>query len=79
MSRRHYTGKVYDLQVSVTNTYKLNGVLSSNSAGGSLVCFLIEITSGVDPMLWDLSFDRFLSASRGGYLLNIKMPDPVIQ
>lgn len=47
------------------------------SAGGSLVCYLIEITSGVDPMLWGLSFDRFLSASRGGYLLNVRMPEPI--
>jgi len=46
------------------------------SAGGSLVCFLLGIHS-IDPMLWGLSFDRFLSPSRGGYMLNVKMPEPV--
>lgn len=44
------------------------------SAGGSLVCFLLGIHT-LDPMKWGLSFDRFLSPSRGGYLLNIKMPE----
>lgn len=43
------------------------------SAGGSLVCFLLGIHS-INPMLWNLSFNRFLSQSRGGYLLNVTMP-----
>ncbi len=43
------------------------------SAGGSLVCYLIGIHV-LDPMLWQLSFDRFLSPSRGGYMLNCVMP-----
>jgi DNA polymerase-3 subunit alpha len=42
------------------------------SAGGSLVCYLLRITS-VDPLAWGLSFDRFLAPSRGGYMLNINM------
>lgn len=42
------------------------------SATGSLVVYLLGISS-VDPLLWNLSFDRFLSPSRGGYLLNMKM------
>jgi DNA polymerase III subunit alpha len=46
------------------------------SAGGSLVCYLMGIHT-LDPMLWGLSFDRFLSPSRGGYMLNINMPDPI--
>ena len=33
------------------------------SANGSLVCFLLGITA-VDPVEWDLSFDRFLHPSR---------------
>lgn len=68
----HYSGKVCDLQVSGTNTYKLNGVFSSNSAGGSLVCFLLGIHD-LDPFKWGLSFDRFLAASRGGYGLKVRM------
>ena len=72
ISRQHYTGKVYDLQVSNTNTYRLNGVFSSNSAGGSLVCFLLGIHD-LDPLKWDLSFDRFMASSRGGYMLNVRL------
>ena len=41
------------------------------SVGGSLVCYLLGITSQ-DPLKWGLSFNRFLSPSRGGYMLNIK-------
>lgn len=44
------------------------------SAGGSLVCYLLDISS-VDPLKWQLSFDRFLSPSRGGFNLNVKLPD----
>ena len=43
------------------------------SAGGSLVCYLLGIHV-IDPMLWGLSFDRFLSPSRGGYMLDVRMP-----
>jgi len=43
------------------------------SAGGSLVCYLLNIHV-IDPMKWGLSFDRFLSPSRGGYMLDISMP-----
>lgn len=42
------------------------------SAGGSLVCYLIQIHD-IDPIVWELSFDRFLSSSRGGYLLQATM------
>ena len=71
ITTKKYNGKVYDIQVSNTNTYSLNGIFSSNSVGGSLVCYLLGITS-LDPLKWGLSFDRFLSTSRGGYMLNIK-------
>lgn len=47
------------------------------SAGGSLVCFLLKIHS-LDPIKWGLSFDRFLSPSRGGYMLNVTMPKPPV-
>lgn len=42
------------------------------SAGGSLVVFLLGITS-INPMLWRLSFDRFMASSRGGYMLKVRM------
>jgi DNA polymerase-3 subunit alpha len=44
------------------------------SAGGSLVCYLIGIHD-IDPIKWDLSFDRFLSNSRGGKMLRVNMDD----
>lgn len=42
------------------------------SAAGSLVCYLIGIHD-VDPIQWSLSFDRFLSSSRGGKMLRMNM------
>ena len=44
------------------------------SAGGSLVCWLLGI-SRTDPLPWSLSFDRFLSESRGGFMLNTIMDE----
>lgn len=46
------------------------------SAGGSLVCYLLGLSS-IDPLKWDLSFDRFLAEARGGYRLNASMPKPI--
>jgi DNA polymerase-3 subunit alpha len=42
------------------------------SAAGSLVCYLLGIHN-VNPLIWKLSFDRFLASSRGGYLLKVKI------
>ena len=42
------------------------------SAGGSLVCYLMGIHE-IDPIKWDLSFDRFLSSSRGGKMLRVNL------
>jgi len=42
------------------------------SCGGSLVCFCLNIMD-LDPLLWGLSFDRFLSPNRGGYMLQVQM------
>jgi DNA polymerase-3 subunit alpha len=42
------------------------------SAGGSLVCYLLGIHE-LNPLKWGLSFNRFLSPSRGGYLLNVSL------
>lgn len=44
------------------------------SGPGSLVCYLLGISS-IDPLKWGLSFDRFLSPSRGGFNLNVKLPE----
>ncbi len=42
------------------------------SAGGSLLCFLLGISS-INSCLWGLSFDRFLSPARGGFMLDMRM------
>jgi DNA polymerase-3 subunit alpha len=42
------------------------------SAGGSLVCYLLDIHE-LNPRKWKLSFNRFLSPSRGGKMLKITM------
>jgi DNA polymerase III subunit alpha len=59
------------IQSSLTKGWPIGP--ARGSAGGSLVCFLLKIHS-LDPIKWGLSFDRFLSPSRGGYMLNINMP-----
>lgn len=44
------------------------------SAPGSYVNHLLGI-SPINSVKWQLSFDRFLSPSRGGFLLNVNMPE----
>jgi hypothetical protein len=73
ISQYKYKGVVFDLTVEDTHCYQLNNIFSSNSSGGSLVCFLLGITNSMNPELYSLSFDRFLSRSRGGHMLNISM------
>lgn len=43
---------------------------SRGSVGGSLVSFLLGITT-VDPLKWGLSFNRMMSPARGGKMLNV--------
>lgn len=42
------------------------------SSGGSLVCYLIGIQS-LNPLFWGLSFNRFLSPARGGWMQKVSM------
>jgi len=42
------------------------------SAGGSLVCFLLQIHD-LDPIAWGLSSVRFMGDSRGGHMLKVIM------
>jgi hypothetical protein len=43
------------------------------SCAGSLVCYLLDITT-INPLLWGgLSFNRFLSPARGGKMLKVDM------
>ena len=51
----------------ILNWAKANDVFvgsSRGSAGGSLICYLLEITN-LDPIKYGLLFERFLSKSRG--------------
>jgi len=64
----HYKGKVYDLEVEKAHNYTINNVSVHNSAAGSLVCYILGITS-IDPIKRDLLFERFVNPTRlfGGF------------
>lgn len=55
--------KVYDIQVSNNHNYLTSSFIVHNSAGGSLVCYLLGITL-FDPIKADLIFERFLNPGR---------------
>ena len=65
LSIRHfkYTGKVYDLEVENVHNYTVGRTTVHNSAGGSIVCYLMHITN-LDPIKFNLFFERFLTAGR---------------
>lgn len=68
---RKYAGKVYDIGVSSKDhTYGVNGVTVHNSAGGCLVSYLLGITK-LDPLKYDLLFERFLNVGR----VKVSLPD----
>lgn len=58
------------IQESYRNGWPLGP--ARGSAGGSLVCFLLDIQS-LDPIKWGTSFNRFLSPARGGNMLRVTM------
>lgn len=60
---KQYEGKVYDLTVSNTHTYNVESLAVHNSGGGSLVCYLLGITS-IDPIKYGLLFERFFNVGR---------------
>jgi len=59
-----YTGKVYDIHVENVHNYTVGGVTVHNSIGGSIIAYLLGI-SELDPIKYNLIFERFLSAGRG--------------
>mgnify|MGYP000080416539 CR=1 FL=1 len=64
---KKYVGKVYDLEVdSDDHSYVVNNAVVHNSAGGSLIAALLDITR-LDPIGFDLLFERFLNKGRAGY------------
>ncbi len=72
--KNHYSGKVYDLCVENSHSYNINNLVVHNSGAGSLVNYALGITK-VDPLEYDLIFERFLNPDRGhlvrGYLILI--------
>ena len=58
-----YTGKVYDINVDKDHNYTIENCVVHNSAAGSLVLYLLNITHA-DPIKYNLLFERFLSADK---------------
>jgi len=60
--------KVYDLSIDKDTSYNIDELIVHNSAGGSLVAFLLGIHR-IDPLLpvWggNMDFDRFLPQDKG--------------
>lgn len=61
-----YEGKVHDLTVSNSHTYNVEGKAVHNSAGGSLLSYVLNITQ-MDPIRFGLLFERFLTSKKKGY------------
>lgn len=59
---------VFDLTVKDTHNFVVNNVCVHNSGGGSIVNYLLQI-SELDPIEYDLIFERFLNPER------VSMPD----
>jgi DNA polymerase-3 subunit alpha len=59
------------VQCSLKKGYPLGP--GRGSASGSLICYLLDI-SQLDSIKWGLSFDRFQSPARGGYMLDVSLP-----
>lgn len=71
----HYKGQVHDLKVSTPDkSYIVNNIVVHNSAAGSLVCYLLDITN-IDPIRHNLLFERFLSMSRSMAIYDLSIKD----
>ena len=66
-----HSGKVYDIKVSTPDhSYIINNAVVHNSAAGSLIARLFNITK-VDPLEYGLLFERFLNEGR----VKVSCPD----
>lgn len=63
-SEYFYKGKVYDLTVEGTHSYNVDKLAVHNSGAGSIVNYALGITQ-INPLDYDLIFERFLNAERG--------------
>lgn len=62
-SEVHYDDNVYDLTVKDVHNYNIQNIIVHNSGGGSLVCYALDIIK-IDPIKYDLLFERFLNPER---------------
>lgn len=69
ISKKGYTGKVYDLSVEEDTSYNINGVAVHNSSTGFYINYLIGITQ-IDPFVYGLKEWRFLNKER------VELPKP---
>ena len=58
-----FKGQVYDLEVEDIHSYNVDGLVVHNSGGGSVVNSLLGVTK-MDPVKYDLLFERFLNKDR---------------
>lgn len=63
--------KVYDITVEKDHSYVTSNYVVHNSAGGSLLAYLLGITQ-ISPFKYDLPFSRFFSLER---IMMGKLPD----
>jgi intein/homing endonuclease len=61
-----YKGKVYDLSISKSHTYNIEGKAVHNSSAGSLLAYVLGITQ-VDSIAHGLLYERFLVKSKKSY------------
>jgi len=62
--KKNVNTKVYDLSIGDGHSsYCTSNYVVHNSAAGSLVCYVLDIT-GIDPIKYGLLFSRFLSKNR---------------
>jgi len=55
--------KVYDLSIKNHQSFMIDNMITHNSGGGSIVLYLLNITK-IDPIKYNLLFERFLSNER---------------
>lgn len=60
-----HKGKVHDLTVENSSSYNVEGISVHNSAAGSLLSWVLDITQ-IDSLHFDLYFERFLNPARKG-------------
>ena len=63
IKRRKYKGKVHDLCVEGIHAYNINGLSVHNSGASSLCLYCLGVTK-LDPIKYDLIFERFLNPER---------------